>query len=117
MRSAPELFEELQRLHAEAIDAEGDDLVFLQLAVAFASTTIGISAGNEGLNLLWEAMKVGGIPIGFVTAFRQSDALGFRWLPLQEFRDDEHALEKANRFLEAIAEASAWELRRQRIRA
>jgi hypothetical protein len=114
MRSAAELFEGLLRAHAEAVDAEGENVVFMQLAIGFSETTIGISANAVGLGLLSEAIKAGGIPVGYISAIRQSGTLIFKWAPLLEFGEDEDALETANCFLSAIAEATAWELKRAR---
>jgi hypothetical protein len=114
MRNAAELFTELRKGYAEAVQEEGDDLFFFQLAVVFPETTISVSPDWEGFKVLSDAMNVGGVPVGYLSAVRRTPILAFKWSPLDEFREDEECLERANCFLSAIAEAAAWELKRLR---
>jgi hypothetical protein len=114
MRSASELFEELEEVYQRAVQEEGNNLYFLQLVVAFPETTISVAADGDGLNVVAEAMNAGGIPVGYISAIKQSDTLVFKWAPLDEFRLNDETFERANCFLNAIAEAAAWELKRAR---
>jgi hypothetical protein len=114
MRTASELFEDFQSVYAGAIQAEGDNLFFMELAVAFPETTISVAADKHGLGVLSEAMDAGGIPVGYISAIKQAHILVFKWAPLDEFKNDKDSFARANCFLNAIAEAAAWELKRAR---
>jgi hypothetical protein len=116
MRTATELFAELEKVHAHALDTEGDNLLLVRLAVVFPESAIGVSREEiDGLSVLAEAMKVGGIPIGYVCVAQRSSVLVLKWSPLEEFREDAVRLEKETRFLNAIADIVGQELKLTRV--
>jgi hypothetical protein len=112
MRTAAELFAELEKVHAQALETEGDNLLLVRLAVVFPETAIGVSREEiDGLSVLAEAMKVGGIPVGYICVAQRSRLLVLKWSPLAEFREDAVRLERGTRFLNAISEIVEHELK------
>jgi hypothetical protein len=112
MRTAAELFDELREKHEEALECEGDNLLFVRLAIRFPETAIGVASDDiDGLSVLSEALKVGGVPIGYVSAVRRFHLAVIKWSPLDEFRDSEVKLGKGTPFLNAITEVVGHELK------